>query len=191
MNFVSIKTQDRSAARATPPTVPTTNPEGPAEHAEAVLSSRSTSNRHLPETGEEVERPTPQVPGDVSNLAATYATPAIVDLCGNQAVDPPSLPTSGSSLLSKRSCVDTGGPGLVGLSLGDDVSAITRSLRESCNVSASGSKSRTQLVDSHARFVNSVAEVPFFLLTPLFYIHVPCSNSIFFFSLFYFNSCST
>lgn len=155
MNFVSIKTQDRSASRAAGSTVPSATPGGPADHAEPVASSRSTSNRSLPEGEEEVVCPAPQVPQSVSRASKVLTVSPFIDLSGSYAADPPILPTSGSGLLSKRSRTDTEGFGLIGLSVGDDVPAITRFLRESCNVSGP----RPQLVDPHAKFVNHVAEV--------------------------------
>lgn len=157
MNYVSIKTQERSAARAaTDPPASAPNLGGPAEHAaEAVLSSRSTSTRHLAEGGEEVE--CPAALNVSSALAVTSFAPVIVDLCGNQAVDPPVLPTSGSSLLSKRSRPETESFGPSGICLGDNASTMVKFLHESCKVSGSCSKSHSQQADSHVRFVNNVS----------------------------------
>lgn len=133
MNFVSIKTQDRSAARAAAtPTVsvaadpvapaaedPIANSTGgPAAHAaKAVLSSRSTSARNVAERGEEVECPVPQDPADPSNLAVRSLAPALIDFFGASPVTSSVPATRSSSLLSKRSRVDQGGTGLVGISL--------------------------------------------------------------------------
>lgn len=99
--------------------------------------------------------------------------------------NPPVLTANGSNLLSKQSRAETDEPGLIGLSMGDDVSAITQFLRESCCINGPILETRSQLVDSHTEFINSVAKVFCFpllilslLLMSLILVFLSCSCSI-------------
>lgn len=197
MNFISVKTQDKSLGRATGSSAPFVvhgDAADPSAENQRAVSRWSTSEMNVPEGGEEVECPSCQVPNprgrSVSDpLAAQLADPPTSKVFYSpalRAVTPPALPTSGSNLLSKWSRVETDTPGLVSLSVGDDVPAITRFLRESLTLFEPGLGSRQQLVEAHAKFVNNVAEVLSASQLFTFYLH-HCS----FYTFFFFYSFST
>lgn len=56
MNFVSIKTKDKSVARTTGSSAPSAAPGGPSNLIEnqVAISNRSTNDRNVAEGGEEV-----------------------------------------------------------------------------------------------------------------------------------------
>lgn len=145
-------------------------PAGPVTSGnQVVVSSRSTDERGFPEGGEKVDRPSHQ----------TASLPAAL------IANPPVLTANGSNLLSKQSRAETDEPGIIGLSMGDDVSAITQFLRESCCINGPILETRSQLVDSHTEFINSVAKVFCFpllilslLLMSLILVFLSCSCSI-------------
>lgn len=179
MNFVSVKTQDKSLTRDAGSSAPSMAQGGITDltsENQIAVSGESTSEKNHPEGGEEVERP--------SHRASRSKGPSVPDLPAAPRPSPPppksskpptvratspTLPTSGSNLLSKRSRADTGAPGLAALSVGADVPAITRFLHESLNLSDAGLGTRPQLVEAHAKFINNVSEVFYVPLFVCFY----------------------